>query len=656
MAKRANSTVTAVIIMAILSASVSAGTYGGGSGEPNDPYKIRDANDLLALAADTNDYNDCFILVNDINLADYTFTTAVISPDGSQYFAGVFDGNDHKIINLTIDTNGIGKNYLGLFGQIGPNGIVKNLGIEDINIIGGNSSRNIGGLCGQNDGTISNCYASGDLAGNLVIGGLCGFNYRGAISDCYSTGTATGGLATGGLCGDNGGTISDCYSTSAVTGTEYIGGLCGYNYQGTISNSYSTGTVTGYGDDIGGLCGHNYQGTISNCHSAGMVTGYGDGTGGLCGYSNGTISDCYSTSVVTVQAGSHEETGGLVGSNGGLRGNCVMYGGCYEGTITNCYSTGSVTGNIATGGLCGSNYSQGTISNSYSTSVVTGDKGATGGLCGYNNGYISDCYSTGMVDGNDWTGGLCGSNSEGDISSSYSTGSVTGNNYTGGLCGSNHSGTGIWDGYATIASCYSTGTVDGNDNTGGLCGSNDNSTISNCYSSGIVGGNDNTGGLCGLNEGSDIINCYSTGTVSGDDYTGGLCGKIYSGNIGSSYFLETAGLDNGLGTPLTDELMKDEANYIDWEFSYDDGNDADWFMAWGAYPIFTWQISPADLYTDGRNNFKDFAVFSKFWMREDCSIYNYYCEFSDMDFDNDVDIDDLFELMSYWLETGIYNY
>jgi hypothetical protein len=36
--------------------------YSGGTGEPNNPYQIGSVDDLLALAADTNDYNQCFIV------------------------------------------------------------------------------------------------------------------------------------------------------------------------------------------------------------------------------------------------------------------------------------------------------------------------------------------------------------------------------------------------------------------------------------------------------------------------------------------------------------------------------------------------------------------------------------------------------------------
>jgi hypothetical protein len=36
--------------------------YSGGTGEPNNHYQIASADDLLVLAADTNDYNQCFII------------------------------------------------------------------------------------------------------------------------------------------------------------------------------------------------------------------------------------------------------------------------------------------------------------------------------------------------------------------------------------------------------------------------------------------------------------------------------------------------------------------------------------------------------------------------------------------------------------------
>ena len=75
------------------------------------------------------------------------------------------------------------------------------------------------------NGTISNCYSTGDVSGgddSEWLGGLVGYNEGGSISNCYSTGAVTGG-----------------------TGSEQLGGLVGYNGSGNISNCYSTGNVTG---------------------------------------------------------------------------------------------------------------------------------------------------------------------------------------------------------------------------------------------------------------------------------------------------------------------------------------------------------------------------------------------------------------------------
>ena len=72
-----------VVIIAIVSPLAKA-KYSGGTGDTNSPYLIGSAADLLALAADVNDYNKCFALVADIDLdpnlpGGQTFTTAVIA-------------------------------------------------------------------------------------------------------------------------------------------------------------------------------------------------------------------------------------------------------------------------------------------------------------------------------------------------------------------------------------------------------------------------------------------------------------------------------------------------------------------------------------------------------------------------------------------------
>ncbi len=386
-------------------AANSAFAYSGGNGEPNTPYKIADVNNLLQLAADVNNYDKCFILTADINLTGHTFTAAVIAPDTyngdwsfqGTHFTGVFNGNGHKITNLTINTNETLICYLGLFGYI-EGGEVKNLGLENVGITSENSIDSSGALAGCSYGDINNCYSTGIISagngyGGGALGGLVGLN-NGDITNSHSafiitTGNRTHGL--GGLVGSNNGTISHCFATGNVGGyndewkldVTGLGGLVGNNF-GTISDSWASGNISG-GDSFigyfGGLVGSNIGGTIINCFATGNVTGIGSGSG-----------NCI-------------QIGGLVGENG-------YYD--YQGTIINCFATGDVSGNNysnSNGGLVGSNSQGSIISNSYSIGAVTGDY-SIGGLVGATCGVITNCYSTGTVVGADSFGGLVGYNND----------------------------------------------------------------------------------------------------------------------------------------------------------------------------------------------------------------------------------------------------
>ena len=133
-------------------AMACAGTYSGGTGTPWDPYQISTAEDLIGLGQTPADYGWYYILTADIDLSAHSFTTAVIAPDtnnishdgyqGNPFF-GVLDGPNHKIVHLTINTEGVGNDYLGLFGQF--NGWCFNLILEEVSISGGEDSWNIGG-------------------------------------------------------------------------------------------------------------------------------------------------------------------------------------------------------------------------------------------------------------------------------------------------------------------------------------------------------------------------------------------------------------------------------------------------------------------------------------------------------------------------------
>lgn len=54
--------------------SAAEAKYSGGTGEPNDPYRIATPEDLNDIGNHLEDFDKHFILVNDVNLAGYTGT------------------------------------------------------------------------------------------------------------------------------------------------------------------------------------------------------------------------------------------------------------------------------------------------------------------------------------------------------------------------------------------------------------------------------------------------------------------------------------------------------------------------------------------------------------------------------------------------------
>ncbi len=391
-----------------------------------------------------------------------------------------------------------------------------------------------------------------------------------------------------------------------IIGGNYVGGLAGMS-DGNITNCYVTGVVTGNSDYVGGLTGVNH-GRITACYTAGTISGGEHYIGGLTGVNSGRITACYTAGGSA--SGGGNCVGGLIGWNGG--------------DVIDCYSTDTANGIIQVGGLIGYN----------------------------ENSTVTDCYAVGAVTGGTYVGGLIGMNlNYGRITACYSTGTTDGGgNCVGGLIGCNS---------GDVIDCYSTDTVNGAIQVGGLVGYNyDGGSISNCYSTGAINGYSGVGGLVGWNYGAGISNCYSTSAVSGDSNVGGLVGDGNGVTTVSFWDVNTSGQTTsagGEGKTTTEMQTLSTFTSAGWDFSYTDGDKADWFIQIDEYPILTWQISPADIYTDGKNNFRDFAIFAQYWMREDCAIYNYYCDWADLDFNGSVDIDDLIILMSYWLQSGIYN-
>ena len=127
----------------------------------------------------------------------------------------------------------------------------------------------IGGVAGENSGTIKTCYNIGDVSGSgNYVGGVAGYNIRGTTENCYNTGDVSGNNYVGGVAGysDYGGTIKNCYNTGDVNGNDLVGGVAGFNHPyGTVINCFSTGDVKG-NNRVGGVAGRNNEGIITNCY------------------------------------------------------------------------------------------------------------------------------------------------------------------------------------------------------------------------------------------------------------------------------------------------------------------------------------------------------------------------------------------------------
>jgi len=519
--------------------------------EENACYLVNNVSDLKELLAFGQDNSLRFKLTKSLDLAgeaDFYIP----------YLAGEFDGNGHKILNLTLNSDSASQ--VGLFGYLAPGGKITQLGIENADVGGANV---VGGLVGGNNGIVSDSYCSGTVAGDDCVGGTIGHNWNGSVTNSYSAGSVAGKSDVGGLVGINEGALNNCHSSSGITGSYSAGGLAGTN-KGSVANSYSSGTVTAW-YSVGSLVGIN-EGSLSNSYSSGSVTGWYS-VGGLVGVNSETLSNSCSLGSVTGRS----DVGGLVGSN--------------RGPVRYSYAAGSVAGEQNVGGLVGSNHD--TVRNCHVANTVTGEWNV-GGLAGANYGAVTDSHSAGSMTGNYYAGGLVGGNN-GTVSNSFSTGSVVGNYYVGGLTGSNS---------GTVSGSYSTGSVTGSSIVSSLVGINGrDGTVSNSFSTGSAAGSYYVAGLAAVNFGT-VDNSYSSASVTGYEYVGGLLAVNWGGNASSSFWdTETSGqVASAGGTGKSTAEMQSIITFqgAGWDISAVAPGTTNAAYIWNivteqTYPLLSWQ-------------------------------------------------------------------
>lgn len=165
---------------------------------------------------------------------------APVGTSRNDAYTGTFDGKGYTISGLYFYNPT--SYYVGLFGCIGANGKISNVGVLD-------------------------SYFQFCALG----GGVCGMNKNGELQNCSNSSTVICKTqdGTGGVCGKNYGTVRDCKNTGSVRGIAPLGGVCGVNISGIIENCFNEGTVseTVTSDGGSGVCGANLDGgTITNCY------------------------------------------------------------------------------------------------------------------------------------------------------------------------------------------------------------------------------------------------------------------------------------------------------------------------------------------------------------------------------------------------------
>ena len=274
--------VTTMIMPSMMWAQSITPTKPNGEGTAENPYQIGTAAELYWFAGLVN---GTLVDVqknasaNAILTADITVNNGVLdankdlvsesdfiewTPVGNNIYAytGTFDGKGYTVSGLYF--NNPNSSFVGLFGYIGANGKISNVGVLDSYF----QFRMYGaGVCGINyDGELQNCFNSSTVIGNMEqgIGGVCGSNYSG-IENCFNEGTVRatteegtfvfGGV--GGVCGINEmGTIKSCYNTASVSGKYAVGGVCGISSRGTTTNCYYLSNTA-----IGGIGGQDVNGS-----------------------------------------------------------------------------------------------------------------------------------------------------------------------------------------------------------------------------------------------------------------------------------------------------------------------------------------------------------------------------------------------------------
>lgn len=360
----------------------AAEKFAGGSGTEADPFQISEVGHLVLLHEmlkkeekeinfDDTYVKGHYILTADISLNDTSnfeswSTTAPEygwEPIGTgvslNSFAGVLDGNGHKISGMFMDVDGgqtesVSDHY-GLFDEL--KGTVKNLTIENSYIRASGGMTEVGTIAGTTyEAIIDNCNVDSiiELYSSENVGGITGNG--GTISNCSYKGTISqldeSFVHIGGISGYNKDGISNCEFSGTLNGKGYTGGIVGYG--ANVKESINKGAVSG--ETAGGISGRVYfvgikaeiensQCVIENNINEGKVTAT-KLAGGIVGWIGNDESDISITVINCQNKGQvicDEAVAGIIGKLSVERSGNIK--------IENCVNNADISGKDKTSGI-----------------------------------------------------------------------------------------------------------------------------------------------------------------------------------------------------------------------------------------------------------------------------------------------------------------
>ena len=226
-------------------------------------YHFTTAEQLAGLAQLVNDKTasvsfegKTIYLDNDLDLSGSQWTPIGDGSNHARFFAGTFNGQHHKIMNLNHHYTGDEVVRNGLFGVVSDGGTLKNLLVIDADIASNDDSLIAGILADWvNGGTVENCYTSGKIennVGNKFVGGLIGqCTWSTQVKGCGSDATVISTESNeddvdtvGGLIGQwensaDSSSITDCWFGGSVSCNNIysaVGGILGANFENFSGN------------------------------------------------------------------------------------------------------------------------------------------------------------------------------------------------------------------------------------------------------------------------------------------------------------------------------------------------------------------------------------------------------------------------------------